>query len=392
MIISLNRILTVLSLPLISMHALGQTSSSVSSTGNVNTPMVGLSENGNIPLTRKPPKPPIKVVLGNVNYATPYTFTTFAGTPGMAGSTDGTGGAARFDTPISLAVDAAGNVYVGDLYNYTIRKINPAGEVTTLAGSPGIQGSEEGTGSAAKFWGPGAVAVDQNGNVYFSEPAGPRGSLTWKVTPAGKASTFMKFSGGLAFDQAGNIYHAHNNELQKLSPSGVTTMLLGTNRNIPPDQDFQGIAYLAVDRLSSVYFFDSRQSIVFKYTSGGALSKIAGTSSRTGNLYTDGIGQGAALGAVTGLAVDAAGNVYVACGDFQTIRMISPTGDVTTLAGSPGVTGSADGIGKNALFNSPVGLALDQDGNIYIADKGSHTIRKGKRVLPAEKSDPRGKP
>jgi hypothetical protein len=105
---------------------------------------------------------------GQGNYATPYAFTTLAGNAGY-GSTDGTGSAARFYYPQGVAVDSAGNAYVADTFNNTIRKITSAGVVTTLAGFAGSNGSSDGTGSAARFGGPNSVALDSTGNVYVAD-------------------------------------------------------------------------------------------------------------------------------------------------------------------------------------------------------------------------------
>src|SRR2546422_950130 len=97
---------------------------------------------------------------------TPYAFANFAGMPEDGGSADGTGSVARFFYPEDVAVDSAGNVYVADTNNSTIRKITPSGEVTTLAGTAGELGSADGIGSAARFHYPQGVAVDSLGNVY----------------------------------------------------------------------------------------------------------------------------------------------------------------------------------------------------------------------------------
>ena len=97
---------------------------------------------------------------------TPYTFTTFVGTAGQVGSADGTGSEARFNYPFGLTVDPAGNIYVADSSNHTIRKVMPAGVVTTLAGLAGVYGSADGTGSVARFDRPYGVAVDSAGNLY----------------------------------------------------------------------------------------------------------------------------------------------------------------------------------------------------------------------------------
>ena len=97
---------------------------------------------------------------------------TLAGLPGVFGSADGTGSAARFDTPTGTAVDSTGNIYVADFGNYTIRKITPAGAVSTLAGSAGLSGRVDGTGSAARFDYPASVALDGAGNVYVADARG----------------------------------------------------------------------------------------------------------------------------------------------------------------------------------------------------------------------------
>src|ERR1051325_3796370 len=112
-----------------------------------------------------------------------YAFTNFAGWPGGSGNVDGTGSAVRFYAPTGVAVDRAGTVYVADRYNSTIRKITPAGEVTTLAGSVGQSGSADGAGTAARFNSPCGVAVDSEGNVYVADTAN---HMIRKITPAGE--------------------------------------------------------------------------------------------------------------------------------------------------------------------------------------------------------------
>jgi secreted PhoX family phosphatase len=113
---------------------------------------------------------------------------TLAGTAGVTGSTDATGAAARFNSPRGIATDSAGNVYVGDTLNFTIRKITPKGEVTTLAGTAGIFGSTDGTGPAARFYDPAGVATDSAGNVYVADDFN---NTIRKVTPAGAVSTLV---------------------------------------------------------------------------------------------------------------------------------------------------------------------------------------------------------
>ncbi|MGA2867342.1 MAG: hypothetical protein ABSF95_22940 [Verrucomicrobiota bacterium] len=111
--------------------------------------------------------------------------TTLAGLPGSSGSADGTGGAARFDAPEGVAADSAGNVYVADTWNHTIRKLTPGGVVTTLAGLAGTQGTADGMGSAARFYWPEGVAVDSAGNVYVADTDN---FTIRKVTPGARAA------------------------------------------------------------------------------------------------------------------------------------------------------------------------------------------------------------
>src|SRR5256885_1884074 len=123
---------------------------------------------------------------------TPYAFTNFAGLPGVYGTNDGTGSAARFNGPYGVAVDRAGNVYVADAMKSTIREITPAGVVTTLAGTAGQYGSADGTGSAARFFQPSGVAVDSGGNVYVADS---ENHTIRKITPDGAVTTLAGSAG-----------------------------------------------------------------------------------------------------------------------------------------------------------------------------------------------------
>src|SRR5437899_2264923 len=131
------------------------------------------------------------VPTGAQSTYTPYTFTTLAGGGGFTNAS-GTGGAERLWAPSGVALDANGNVYVGDQFNYTIRKVTPAGEVTTLAGRAGSSGSADGTGSAARFNHPTGVAVDNGGSVYVADADN---YTIRKVTPAGVVTTLAGETG-----------------------------------------------------------------------------------------------------------------------------------------------------------------------------------------------------
>ena len=323
--------------------------------------------------------------------------TTLAGTAGSAGSTDGTGAAARFNFPRGLAVDGAGNVLVADTANHTIRKISPAGVVTTLAGSAGSAGSTDGTGAAARFNLPIGLAVDGAGNVLVADylnqtirKISPLGEVTTLAGTAGSAGSAdgtgaaARFSNpvGLAVDAAGHVLVADygNHTIRKISPLGVVTTLAGTAASLG-SADGTGAAArfnyprgLAVDAAGNVLVADTGNHTIRKISPAGVVTTLAGTATSLGS--TDGTGAAARFSSPAGLAVDAAGYVFVADTSNHTIRKISPAGVVTTLAGTAGMSGSTDGTGAAARFSNPVGLAVDGAGNVLVADYKNHTIRK----------------
>ena len=322
--------------------------------------------------------------------------TTLAGNAAAPpGSADGDGAAASFNFPIGVAVNTAGDIFVADTNNDTIRKVTPAGVVTTLAGTAGQRGSADGTGAAARFYGPAGVAVDGAGNVFVADGGNIR-----KITPAGAVTTFAGTAGsaGVAVDAGGNVYVAEVTIIQKISPTGVVTTLAG-NAAAPPgsvdgtgtDALFSSPNGVAVDGAGNVYV--AYTFIIRKITPAGVVTTLAGSTSSAGNV--DGTGAAASFLLPNGVAVDGAGNVYVADSGDNTIRKITPAGVVTTLAGSVvttpadtgpmgpvGQAGSADGTGTSARFNNPMGVAVDGAGNIFVADTFNNTIRK---ITPADK-------
>lgn len=267
--------------------------------------------------------------------------TTFAGTPSEPGIADGTGAAARFITPTGVAVDAAGNVYVADSFSNTIRKITPEAVVTTLAGTPRTSGPDDGTGPAARFNTPTGVAVDSAGNLYVADTDS---ATVRKITAEGIVTTLAGHAG-----------------------------LVGSADGAGADARFSGPTGVAVDGAGNVYVTDNRNSTVRKITPTGTVSTLAGTPGVAGNV--DGPIATAQFDVPYALAVDGAGNVYVSDAGGQTVRKITSAGEVATLAGAAGLTGSEDG-GATARFNTPTGVAVDSANNLYIADLGNSTIRK----------------
>ena len=269
-------------------------------------------------------------------------FGTLAGSAGQTGTTDNTGSAARFNSPAGVSVDTAGNVFVADAGNRTIRKVTSAGVVTTLAGSAGQIGFTDGTGSAARFNLPIGVSVDTAGNVFVAD----NGNLTIrKVTSAGVVTTLAGSAG----------------------QSGSTDGTGSAAR-------FSQIAGVSVDTAGNVFVTDYANRTIRKVTSAGVVTTLAGTAGQSG--FTDGTGSAARFNLPIGVSVDTAGNVFVADNGNHTIRKVTSAGVVTTLAGSAGQIGSTDGTGSAARFNQPYGVSVDTAGNVFVADAGNHRIRK----------------
>ena len=322
--------------------------------------------------------------------------TTLAG--GAFGSQDGTGPAAGFNGPRGLAMDGAGNIYVADIFNQRIRQVTPAGVVTTLAGSfrqGGIDGPANAGPTGARFNNPEGVAASGAGVVYVADTSNDtiRKIASGVVTTvAGFAGSFGSADGeeqlarfgipsGVAIDSQGTLYVAdrNNHTIRKITRTGVVTTLAGLADN-PGNIDGTGSAArfsnpsgVAVDSTGTVYVFDTGNGKVRKITPDGVVTTLAGDGT-FGN--TDGTGSAARFSSQGGIAVDSStGLVYVADALNQKIRRITPGGVVTTIAGSQGLAGTADGAGSNARFNNPRALAVDASGNVYIADSGNHTIR-----------------
>ena len=327
-------------------------------------------------------------------YPYPYTMNLFAGvtrSPGNAGGTPG-----QFSFPYGVAADAAGNVYVGDTDNDTIRKITPAGAVSTLAGQASVTGSADGT--AASFNHPEGVAVDAAGNVYVADISN---TTIREITPAGVVTTLAglagssgtadgtgsgaRFSGpsGVAVDSGGNVYVAdtYSDTIRKVTPAGVVTTLAGLAGS-PGNVDATGSsarfnqpAGVAVDAAGNVYVADTYNDTIRKVTPAGGVTTLAGVVGSSGS--ADGTGTAARFYLPIGIAIDKGGNIYVADTYNDTIRGITPAGVVTTLAGLAGTAGAANGTGIGAQFYLPYGVTVDTAGNIYVADTLNVIIRKG---------------
>lgn len=323
-----------------------------------------------------------------------------AGNTGSPGFVDGTGTDARFSKPQGIAADAAGNLYVADTDNQTVRKITPAGAVSVLPLAGGSVLASIGNPGSSSITSPSRVAVDAAGNLFVAEWRGS-GRL-YKISADGVFSSLDNLSrnvftapfsrgdiytgtthpSGMAFDSAGNMYvtDTKSHVIRKITAASEVSILAGSE-GIAGNADgsgnsalFSTPAGLAIDASGNLYVADQGNNAIRKITAAGAVITLAGNASASGS--ADGSGTSASFNGPQGVAVDAAGNLYVADTGNHTIRKLTPAGTVSTLAGAAGAAGSADGTGPVARFNTPSDLTTDTAGNLYVADTGNNTVRK----------------
>lgn len=326
---------------------------------------------------------------------------TLAGSPGISGSQDGTGAAASFDGPTGLTIDTSGNLYVTDTHNNLIRKITAAGIVTTVAGNTSASGSVDGTGAAASFDFPQGIAADANGNLYVADTYGDTirritsdgvvttlagaAGITGAIDGTGAAARFNEPT-GIAVTPSGAVLVAdsHNYTLRLISLDGVTTTFAGT-AGVPGGVDGSGaqaqFGYptgLVVAANGIAYVVDSGNNTLRMVSPTGTVTTLAGTTGKKGNV--DGTGAAASFNYPTGVAMANNGQIYLADSRNYAVRTISQVGVVQTLAGDATSAGTVDGVGAAARFDSPVGVAVDDFGTMYVADNANNTIRKIDRM------------
>jgi sugar lactone lactonase YvrE len=326
--------------------------------------------------------------------------TTIGGTAGMPGGTDASGTSALFYQPQGIAVDGSGNVYVSDFFNDNIREIPTSGATVTLCGLAETSGSADGANSGARFWGPAGMAITSGGTILVADSgnsvirtvttAGVTGTLAGSPS-AGAANAASGLSArfdtpeGVVADGAGNIYVAdtRNSVIRKMTPQGNVSTLAGfagaagaagSADGAGADALFSGPQGIAADSAGNIYVADTGNGTIRKITSNGAVSTVAGTAGLNGS--ADGAADEAIFNRPEGVALDATGNIFVADSANDTIREITTDGTVATLAGSVGLSGNIDGDSGTARFNYPTGLAVDGSGNIFVADCLNDTIRE----------------
>jgi streptogramin lyase len=325
-----------------------------------------------------------------------YMVTTYAGQTNR-GFTNAQGTNAAFMSPGGVALDRSGNLYVADEGNNMIRKIDTNGNVTTLAGNTN-SGSQNGQGTNAGFWGPSGVAVDGSGNVYVADQynnmirkidtsgnvitlAGNNAITNaqgWSGGYADGIGTNARFAGpsGVAVDGSGNVYVADqdNNMIRKIDTNGNVTTWAGNNTatnawgwsggfidGIGTNAAFSDPIGVAVDRSGNVYVADHFNSAIRKIDTNDVVTTI--------------IADASIFHGPSGVAVDGSGNLFVSDAEGNAIREISAAGIVTTLAGGSYGWVMQNGLGTNATFNWPTGIAVDAAGHIYVGDIFNNAIR-----------------
>jgi len=315
--------------------------------------------------------------------------------------------------PFALATDAAGNIYVADYSNNKIRKVTAAGVVTTLAGS-GAASELDGTGAGATFNGPDGLAYDGAGNLYVADANGNKirkiviatGVVT-TIAGTGAAghlngataltSTFNA-PDGLAIDASGNLFIADfsNNSIREISAGGVVSTLAGGGVSGTQSGSSGGTGTAALfnqpidlvaDGSGNLFVADYGNNTIRQIViSTGVVTTFAGSGSAT---FADGTGTAASFSAPASICTDASGNFIVADQNNERVRLISPAGVVTTIAGS-GTRAETNGVGTAAAFYFPVAIAVDASGNCYVGDwdnANNGTVRKvlltGYTISPA---------
>lgn len=287
-------------------------------------------------------------------------ISTVAGTGERGHSGDGGPAvAARLDYPTGVAVDQLGSLYIADGGNHRVRKVDPSGIITTIAGN-GIEGfsGDGGPATEAVMNKPSDVAVDGADNLYIADKINSR---IRKIDASGIISTV---AGGFSVedDPLAQVYYATGSNVR--DGGKATEARLGYPKGV------------SVDALGTMFIADSGDNRIRKVDPSGTISTILGTGLAA--YWGDGLqGTLASVNGPSGITTDAAGNVYIGDRVNHRVRKIDTNGIVTTIAGLGVPTYSGDGGPATlASLNGPASVALDDAGNLYIADYLNHRIRK----------------
>lgn len=353
-----------------------------------------------------------------------------AGQANVAGMVNANGAAARFHSPMGIAFNADGDLLIADSENNVVRKLTMGGDVTTLAivgrandiavdpsgnayvttasqnrvvkvtsagvvtpfAGDGVSGTDDGPGMYARFRMPFGITFNADGYLYVTTNQTVRRiSLDGTVTTiAGSPADEYSSDGpredagipgarGIVFDSQGNAFVAQQSAIRKITPQGVVSTFAGNVTQsgwadgIGPAARLSTAAYIAIDANDNLFIAEG-SAVIRKITPAAEVITIAGAYAQHGD--TDGNGTAARFQRPAGIAVDSSGNVYVSDEERHVIRKITPSGDVSTFAGTPGIRDLVDGTGVDARFAQPAGLAIDASGALLVAEPGNHCVRK----------------
>jgi uncharacterized protein YjdB len=329
-------------------------------------------------------------------------ITTLAGNG--SGTSTGDGGAATSSTlngPTGIAFDASGNIYVAE-YGHRVRKISSSGTITTFAGTGTMGFSGDGSAAtAATLKNSTYLSIDASGNLYISDEGNYR---IRKVSTSGIITTFAgngatSYGGeglaatatglnspeGTTFDASGNMYLAGNgdNRVFKITPAGIKTTVAGNGTGGAGADGGAATATnvfnplgVAVDASGNLYIADYNNNRIRKVSTSGIITTVVGTGT-AGFSGDGGAATAAKLNNPSDVAIDGSGNMYIADYTNQRIRKVSTSGIISTIAGTGTASYSGDGVAATAaILNAPIGVKTDVSGNIYIADRGNHRLRK----------------
>jgi len=302
-----------------------------------------------------------------------YVVSTLTGTGGT-GTTDGSGLEATFIYPAAIALGQDGSLYItdGDVFS-KIHKIAADGTVSTYAGT-GASGLTNGPCASASFSNPWGIAVDTTGNLYVADTSN---GVIRKIDPMCQVTTLAGGGTVRAADGAGTAASFSQPEGLTLDASGNLYVAdCGNNKirkvdpvgNVTTVANLSAPAAITVDAVGTLYVVDD--TYIYKIANG-QVTTLAG---RGAEGLIDGPGTYAAFYGLLGITIDANGNLFVADSNNNAVRKVTPDGEVTTIAG--GVGGDADGPANTSSFNYPWGIAVDPNGVIYVADWGNNKIRK----------------
>jgi opacity protein-like surface antigen len=309
---------------------------------------------------------------------------TFVGS-GFYGLLDGEGLFTMFNNPGAIVVDSFTNFFVLDVANSRIRKVTPSGTVSTFIGGGSSSIPGYGTNVSLNSYGYSGMTIDHANTIWLANGYSYSGADLLKITPDGLVLPIniaqVSSVNGLCVDSQNRLYLASSsdNRIYRYFTNGTVEVFVGSGNPGAIDGNwvftsFRSPTHLAADAADNIYIWDSNNYLIRRVNQNRDVMTIAGNINSSSAL--DGVGTNAGLSYIYGMTFDGSGNLIFTSGyQGNSIRKMSPTTNVTTIAGNFNTLGFRNGVGSNALFQTAQGLCYSQ-GAIYVADSANHRIRK----------------